>query len=189
MFYSLCGSDTNWHKWPRLTKQHNCTSTTPFVCCLVLIPCVAMIFVLGMQLTSYSVRSFGGGEQRSRPTPKSPGVCWPSRGSKVQYISQVSSILASTDAAHVNLHISLWTQKGFINFLSNTYDVRHLYWATLIVLIWCLIFVHSLCSEAKCLHVFRYGDNLGRTRTNQHKGAGFFFSGVLTALTCVAVSI
>lgn len=55
--------------------------------------------------------------------------------------------------------------------------------------------VHLLCSEAKWpvftkyLHVFRYGDNLGRARTNQHKGAGFFFSGVLTALTCVAVSI
>ncbi|TNN50869.1 Bifunctional apoptosis regulator [Liparis tanakae] len=32
----------------------------------------------------------------------------------------------------------------------------------------------------------RYGDNLGRSRTNQHKGAGFFFSGVLTALSCVA---
>lgn len=35
----------------------------------------------------------------------------------------------------------------------------------------------------------RYGDNLGRSRTNQHKGAGFFFSGVLTALTCVAVMV
>uniref|UniRef100_A0A3Q3RTM1 Bifunctional apoptosis regulator n=1 Tax=Mastacembelus armatus TaxID=205130 RepID=A0A3Q3RTM1_9TELE len=35
----------------------------------------------------------------------------------------------------------------------------------------------------------RYGDNLGRTRINQHKGAGFFFSGVLTALTCVAVMV
>ncbi|TKS68554.1 Bifunctional apoptosis regulator RING finger protein 47 [Collichthys lucidus] len=34
-----------------------------------------------------------------------------------------------------------------------------------------------------------YGDNLGRSRTSQHKGAGFFFSGVLTALTFVAVSI
>ncbi|KAG8014606.1 Bifunctional apoptosis regulator [Nibea albiflora] len=34
-----------------------------------------------------------------------------------------------------------------------------------------------------------YGDNLGRSRTNQHKGAGFFFSGVLTALTCVAVMV
>uniref|UniRef100_A0A3Q3AB49 Bifunctional apoptosis regulator n=1 Tax=Kryptolebias marmoratus TaxID=37003 RepID=A0A3Q3AB49_KRYMA len=35
----------------------------------------------------------------------------------------------------------------------------------------------------------RYGDNLGRSKTNQHKGAGFFFSGVLTALTCVAVVV
>ncbi|XP_070684337.1 bifunctional apoptosis regulator-like [Pempheris klunzingeri] len=35
----------------------------------------------------------------------------------------------------------------------------------------------------------RYGDNLGRSRTNQHKGAGFFFSGVLTALTFVAVMV
>lgn len=34
----------------------------------------------------------------------------------------------------------------------------------------------------------RYGDNLGRSRTNQYKGAGFFFTGILTALTCVAVS-
>uniref|UniRef100_A0A8C4IDY1 Bifunctional apoptosis regulator n=1 Tax=Dicentrarchus labrax TaxID=13489 RepID=A0A8C4IDY1_DICLA len=37
--------------------------------------------------------------------------------------------------------------------------------------------------------LLRYGDNLGRSRTNQHKGAGFFFSGVLTALTCVAVMV
>ncbi|XP_071369283.1 bifunctional apoptosis regulator-like [Centroberyx affinis] len=35
----------------------------------------------------------------------------------------------------------------------------------------------------------RYGDTIGRSRTNQHKGAGFFFSGVLTALTCVAVML
>ncbi|KAF3852605.1 hypothetical protein F7725_005960 [Dissostichus mawsoni] len=35
----------------------------------------------------------------------------------------------------------------------------------------------------------RYGDNLGRSKPNQHKGAGFFFSGVLTALTCVAVMV
>ncbi|KAL3996805.1 hypothetical protein ACER0C_009461 [Sarotherodon galilaeus] len=35
----------------------------------------------------------------------------------------------------------------------------------------------------------RYGDNLGRSKTTQHKGAGFFFSGVLTALTCVAVMV
>ncbi|XP_008435691.1 bifunctional apoptosis regulator [Poecilia reticulata] len=35
----------------------------------------------------------------------------------------------------------------------------------------------------------RYGDKLGRRRTRQHKGAGFFFSGVLTALTCVAVMV
>ncbi|MED6268070.1 hypothetical protein CHARACLAT_018551 [Characodon lateralis] len=34
----------------------------------------------------------------------------------------------------------------------------------------------------------RYGDKLGRSRTSQNKGAGFFFSGVLTALTCVVVS-
>lgn len=31
--------------------------------------------------------------------------------------------------------------------------------------------------------------HLGRSRTNQHKGAGFFFSGVLTALSCVAVMV
>ncbi|XP_029366924.1 bifunctional apoptosis regulator [Echeneis naucrates] len=35
----------------------------------------------------------------------------------------------------------------------------------------------------------RYGDNLGRARTNQNKGAGIFFSGVLVALTCVAVMV
>ncbi|CAN9510581.1 unnamed protein product [Ophioblennius macclurei] len=35
----------------------------------------------------------------------------------------------------------------------------------------------------------RYGDNLGRSRPNQHKGASFFFSGVLTALTFVAVVV
>ncbi|XP_016890404.1 bifunctional apoptosis regulator isoform X2 [Cynoglossus semilaevis] len=35
----------------------------------------------------------------------------------------------------------------------------------------------------------RYGDNLGRSRTNQYKGAGFFFTGILTALTCVAVTV
>ncbi|KAM3864615.1 bifunctional apoptosis regulator-like [Diretmus argenteus] len=35
----------------------------------------------------------------------------------------------------------------------------------------------------------RYGDTIGRSRTNQHKGAGFFFSGVLTALTCVAAML
>ncbi|KAM3623047.1 uncharacterized protein V6R79_006220 [Siganus canaliculatus] len=35
----------------------------------------------------------------------------------------------------------------------------------------------------------RYGDSLVRSRTNQHKGAGFFFSGVLTTLTCVAVMV
>lgn len=35
----------------------------------------------------------------------------------------------------------------------------------------------------------RYGDKLGRSRTNQNKGAGFFFSGVLTALTSVAVVV
>ncbi|KAG7485135.1 bifunctional apoptosis regulator [Solea senegalensis] len=37
--------------------------------------------------------------------------------------------------------------------------------------------------------LLRYGDNLGRSRTNQHKGAGFFFSGVLSALTFVAVMV
>ncbi|KAG7222578.1 hypothetical protein INR49_016175 [Caranx melampygus] len=37
--------------------------------------------------------------------------------------------------------------------------------------------------------LLRYGENLGRSRTNQHKGAGFFFSGVLVALTCVAVMV
>ncbi|KAM4604077.1 bifunctional apoptosis regulator-like [Polymixia lowei] len=35
----------------------------------------------------------------------------------------------------------------------------------------------------------RYGDSLGRSKTNQHRGAGFFFSGVLSALTCVAVML
>ncbi|KAF6717617.1 Bifunctional apoptosis regulator [Oryzias melastigma] len=35
----------------------------------------------------------------------------------------------------------------------------------------------------------KYGDNLGRARTTHNKGAGFFFSGVLTALTCVAVVV
>uniref|UniRef100_A0A3Q2PJI7 Bifunctional apoptosis regulator n=1 Tax=Fundulus heteroclitus TaxID=8078 RepID=A0A3Q2PJI7_FUNHE len=35
----------------------------------------------------------------------------------------------------------------------------------------------------------RYGDKLGRSKTSQNKGAGFFFSGVLTALTCVAVVV
>uniref|UniRef100_A0A1A8QV56 Bifunctional apoptosis regulator n=1 Tax=Nothobranchius pienaari TaxID=704102 RepID=A0A1A8QV56_9TELE len=35
----------------------------------------------------------------------------------------------------------------------------------------------------------RYGDSLGRPKANQHKGASFFFSGVLTALTCVAVVV
>ncbi|KAM9314675.1 bifunctional apoptosis regulator-like isoform 1-T2 [Pholidichthys leucotaenia] len=35
----------------------------------------------------------------------------------------------------------------------------------------------------------RYGDNLGRSRTTRHKGAGFFFSGVLTALTCVSAVV
>lgn len=43
--------------------------------------------------------------------------------------------------------------------------------------------------NASLLVLLRYGDNLGRSKTNQHKGAGFFFSGVLVALTCVAVSI
>lgn len=41
-------------------------------------------------------------------------------------------------------------------------------------------------SENMC---FRYGDNLGRSKTKQSKGAGIFFSGVLTALSCVAVSL
>uniref|UniRef100_A0A3Q3WQS3 Uncharacterized protein n=1 Tax=Mola mola TaxID=94237 RepID=A0A3Q3WQS3_MOLML len=44
-------------------------------------------------------------------------------------------------------------------------------------------------ASIKYLPVFRYGDNFGRSRTNQHKGAGFFFTGVLTALTCVAVMV
>lgn len=35
----------------------------------------------------------------------------------------------------------------------------------------------------------RYGETRGRTRTKQNKGAGFFFSGVLTALSCVAVVV
>ncbi|XP_078806622.1 bifunctional apoptosis regulator isoform X4 [Oryzias latipes] len=35
----------------------------------------------------------------------------------------------------------------------------------------------------------RHGDNLGRARTTHNRGAGFFFSGVLTALTCVAVVV
>ncbi|KAG7276796.1 hypothetical protein CRUP_008746 [Coryphaenoides rupestris] len=35
----------------------------------------------------------------------------------------------------------------------------------------------------------RYGDAHGRPKTTQHRGAGFFFSGVLTALTCVAVML
>ncbi|XP_078480065.1 LOW QUALITY PROTEIN: bifunctional apoptosis regulator-like [Lampetra planeri] len=35
----------------------------------------------------------------------------------------------------------------------------------------------------------RYGDNLDRSRKKQHKGACFFFSGVLTALSCVAVTV
>ncbi|XP_037546302.1 bifunctional apoptosis regulator [Nematolebias whitei] len=35
----------------------------------------------------------------------------------------------------------------------------------------------------------RYGDNLGRSKKRQCKGAGAFFSGVLTALTCVAVVV
>uniref|UniRef100_A0A8C4ZQJ0 Bifunctional apoptosis regulator n=2 Tax=Gadus morhua TaxID=8049 RepID=A0A8C4ZQJ0_GADMO len=35
----------------------------------------------------------------------------------------------------------------------------------------------------------RYGDAQGRPKTPQHRGAGFFFSGVLTALTCVAVML
>uniref|UniRef100_A0A3Q4H0I3 Bifunctional apoptosis regulator n=1 Tax=Neolamprologus brichardi TaxID=32507 RepID=A0A3Q4H0I3_NEOBR len=51
---------------------------------------------------------------------------------------------------------------------------------------------HS-CAISPILHVclphLRYGDNLGRSKTTQHKGAGFFFSGVLTALTCVAVMV
>ncbi|XP_034043582.1 bifunctional apoptosis regulator-like [Thalassophryne amazonica] len=48
-------------------------------------------------------------------------------------------------------------------------------------------------ADPKILHSLlafqRYGDNLGRSRTNQHKGAGFFFSGVLVALTCVTVMV
>ncbi|XP_074539269.1 bifunctional apoptosis regulator-like [Halichoeres trimaculatus] len=36
----------------------------------------------------------------------------------------------------------------------------------------------------------RHGDNLSRSKTNQHKGVGFFFfPGVLTALSCVAVVV
>ncbi|XP_076004355.1 bifunctional apoptosis regulator-like isoform X2 [Genypterus blacodes] len=35
----------------------------------------------------------------------------------------------------------------------------------------------------------RYGDHMGRSKTNQRKGAGFFFSGVLFALSCVAVML
>ncbi|XP_068607529.1 bifunctional apoptosis regulator-like [Brachionichthys hirsutus] len=35
----------------------------------------------------------------------------------------------------------------------------------------------------------RYGDNLGQSGTTQKKGTGFFFSGVLTALTCVTVVV
>uniref|UniRef100_G3Q7I0 Bifunctional apoptosis regulator n=1 Tax=Gasterosteus aculeatus aculeatus TaxID=481459 RepID=G3Q7I0_GASAC len=35
----------------------------------------------------------------------------------------------------------------------------------------------------------RYGDNLGRSTTNKHKGAGVFFSGVLTALCFVALMV
>ncbi|KAJ3614896.1 hypothetical protein NHX12_018465 [Muraenolepis orangiensis] len=37
--------------------------------------------------------------------------------------------------------------------------------------------------------LLRYGDAQGRPKTTQHRGAGFFFSGVLTALTCVAVML
>ncbi|XP_056136337.1 bifunctional apoptosis regulator-like [Lampris incognitus] len=35
----------------------------------------------------------------------------------------------------------------------------------------------------------RYGDSIGRSRTSQHRGAGFFFSGILTALACVSVML
>lgn len=35
----------------------------------------------------------------------------------------------------------------------------------------------------------RYGENVGRSRPKPNKGAGFFFSGVLTALTFVAVVV
>lgn len=36
----------------------------------------------------------------------------------------------------------------------------------------------------------RHGDNLSRSKTNQHKGVGlFFFPGVLTGLSCVAVVV
>uniref|UniRef100_H3CS39 Bifunctional apoptosis regulator n=1 Tax=Tetraodon nigroviridis TaxID=99883 RepID=H3CS39_TETNG len=35
----------------------------------------------------------------------------------------------------------------------------------------------------------RYGDNLGRSKSKQSRGAGIFFSGVLTALSCVAVMV
>lgn len=97
----------------------------------------------GMQPTSSSAALFSRGEQKSRLTPKSPGACWPSRGSGQKPGSR-------SNASHVFVCRKMETMT------------------------------ESLC--------FRYGDNLGRSKTKQSKGAGIFFSGVLTALSCVAVS-
>lgn len=42
----------------------------------------------GMQLTSSSAALFSKGEQKSKMTPKSPGACWPSRGSRENWCSR-----------------------------------------------------------------------------------------------------
>lgn len=42
----------------------------------------------GMQLTSSSAALFSKGEQKSKMTPKSPGACWPSRGSREKWCSR-----------------------------------------------------------------------------------------------------
>lgn len=44
-----------------------------------------------------------------------------------------------------------------------------------------------LPEAVKCVFLFRYGDNLGKSRTKQHKVAGFVFSAVIAVLLCVVV--
>lgn len=48
---------------------------------LLYLTLVLVLSSQGMQLTNCSAALFNRGEQRSKRTPKSPAVCWPSRGS------------------------------------------------------------------------------------------------------------